>query len=66
MDLSAEINTLQLNEGGFSGHPVSRPPYLSHSSYDGSLQRFKYQSAADESSYEQSGDTRETVCPSCH
>ncbi|GFF59833.1 pumilio homolog 2 [Aspergillus lentulus] len=55
MDLSAGINKLQLNEGGFSGHPASRPPYLSHSSYDGSLQRFKYQSTADESSYEAVG-----------
>jgi mRNA-binding protein PUF3 len=55
MDLSAGINKLQLNEGGFSGHPASRPPYLSHSSYDGSLQRFKYQSTADESSYESVG-----------
>ncbi|KAF7161220.1 hypothetical protein CNMCM6106_008546 [Aspergillus hiratsukae] len=56
MGLSAGINKLQLNEGGFSGHPAgSRPAYLSHSSYDGSLQRFKYQSAGDESSYEAVG-----------
>ncbi|EAW08696.1 mRNA-binding protein PUF3 [Aspergillus clavatus NRRL 1] len=53
MDLSAGLNKLQLNEGGFSAHSaVGRPGYLSHSSYDASLQRLKYQNSGDESNYD--------------
>lgn len=43
MDINAGLNKLQLNESGLSGQ-FHRPPYLSHASYDGSLQRVKYPS----------------------
>lgn len=53
MDISAGLDKLQLNDNNHpSQQSVQRPAYVSHASYDGSLNRFKYQLAADEGSYQ--------------
>ncbi|KAJ5280072.1 hypothetical protein N7478_005444 [Penicillium angulare] len=51
IDLGAQFNNLQLNDGGFNAQGSSqRPPFVAHSSFDSSVARNKYQN--DESSYQ--------------
>lgn len=51
MDISSGFGKLQLNDGGFQSG-VQRPAYLPHASYDGSFQRLRYPSTADDNSYQ--------------
>lgn len=54
VDLNAGLSKLQLNDGSFAARPAAqRPAYVSHSSYDGSLQRAQYpQALADDGNYQ--------------
>lgn len=54
-NLSSGLGKLYLNNDRPSYHPQNqhqRPPYRSHSSYDQSLSRFRYQLAAEEAGYQ--------------
>lgn len=54
-NISAGLGKLYLNNDRSSFHPqaqLQRPPYRSHSSYDQSLARFRYQLAAEEAGYQ--------------
>ncbi|KAL1863755.1 mRNA binding protein puf3 [Paecilomyces lecythidis] len=53
MDISGGLDKLQLNDSNVaSQQSVQRPGYVSHASYDGSLNRFKYQLSSDEGHYQ--------------
>ncbi|KAJ9237598.1 hypothetical protein DTO169E5_5184 [Paecilomyces variotii] len=53
MDISAGLDKLQLNDNNVSSQQsAQRPGYVSHASYDGSFNRFKYQLTADEGNYQ--------------
>ncbi|KAE8372881.1 armadillo-type protein [Aspergillus bertholletiae] len=59
-DINSGLSKLHFNEGSYSAHPSStRPGYLSHPSFDGSLQRLKYQ--GEEPTYQGAGYTTEGV-----
>ncbi|KAE8147996.1 armadillo-type protein [Aspergillus avenaceus] len=51
-DLQANFNKLQIHDGAYGTHSATtRTGYLSSPGYDGSLQRLKYQSTAEEGAY---------------
>ena len=53
MDISAGLNKLQINDGGYPPQSVAqRPPYLSQASYDASFNGLKYPSATDGGSFQ--------------
>lgn len=53
MDINSGLNRLQLNDHQvYANQQTSqRPTYIPHSSYDASLNRYKYQSGADDGTY---------------
>ncbi|KAF5866251.1 mRNA binding protein puf3 [Aspergillus alliaceus] len=55
-DINSGFSKLHLNEAAYPAHPsTTRPGYLSHSSFDGSLQRLKYQNSGEDVGYQGAG-----------
>ncbi|OJJ43807.1 hypothetical protein ASPZODRAFT_145747 [Penicilliopsis zonata CBS 506.65] len=53
VDINAGLTRLQLSDGGYVSQQISqRPSYLPSSSFEGSLNRLKFQGAAEESNYQ--------------
>lgn len=53
MDISAGLNKLHINDGGFSAQSAAqRPAFLPHVSYDGSYNRLKYPNTNDDGSFQ--------------
>ncbi|KAE8349325.1 armadillo-type protein [Aspergillus coremiiformis] len=61
-DINSGFSKLDLKEGTYPGHPsTTRPGYLSHPSFDGSFQGFKYQNAGEDASYQGTGYASEAA-----